>query len=103
MAQIVKSERGYWVGKELYKGEQYISFDAVRFHHPIEKIVVVSIDELAADILKHFSISVLQQTPKHVINTLASELCNSEIGMVYLLDYRAPFGVRKIIDAPCYA
>lgn len=100
MAQIVKSENGYWVGKELYKGEQYISFDDKRAFHPIEKIVVVDRHVITNDILQHFGVRVLPDASDEIISVLSKELCHSKNGVCYLLDYRAPFGVRKIIDAP---
>lgn len=100
MAQIVKSEKGYWVGEELYKGEQYISFDDVRFFHPIEKIVTVDYIQFVTDIKEVLSVTLENNTPNKVIKMLSYELCNSEHGMMYVLDWKAPFGVRKVIDAP---
>ena len=100
MAQIVKTESGYWVGKELYPNEQYISFDAVRFRHPNDKIKTVEFEEMAFDLSEKFGVSVSATTPDSVLKALAKELCSDKMGMIYLLDYKASFGVQKVIDAP---
>ena len=100
MAQIVKSVSGYWVGKEIHPNESYISFDKVRFRHPTDKIIEVGFDELAGDILSKLSVLISSKTPDSIIETLAAELCSDKLGMLYLLDGKSPFGVRKVLDAP---
>jgi hypothetical protein len=98
MAQIVKSETGHWVGKEIYPGEQYFSHGEHRYRHPAIKMITVDFDELQADIYKHLQICIYPQTPQTLVKKIATDLCHESIGVIYLLDYKSPFGVRKIID-----
>lgn len=100
MAQIIKSEGGYWIGKEIHPGEQYMSFDKTKYDHPSAKIVPVKIEELHADIALHLGVVVSAQTPDKILRLLADELCHSSIGMIYVIDYKSPFQVRKVVDPP---
>lgn len=99
MAQIVKSETGHWVGKEIYKGEQYFGYySQFRYRHPADKMLIVDFDELQADIYKYLKISIFPQTTKSLVKRLAIDLCSERHGVIYALDYKADFGVRKIVD-----
>jgi len=100
MAQIVKSLTGYWVGKEIQPNTSYISFDSVRFHHPVEKILEVGFDELTTDIQEKMGVLVSKKTPDKILRKIATELCSEDLGMIYLQESGSPFGVRKIIDPP---
>lgn len=99
MAKIVKSEKGYWVGKELYPQEQYISFGETCIKCPIEKIKIINFDQLQSDISTILEVQVSDKTPRKVLDKLTTELCNSEYGMHYCFDYKCRWGVRKIV--PC--
>ena len=100
MAQIVKPENGYWVGKELYPGETHISFDPVRYFHPREKFARPTFDEVRLDISNLFSVEISENTPDEVKRAIFTELCNSKFGMLYVLDYQSPFGIQRVIDPP---
>ncbi len=100
MAQIVKSENGYWVGKELYPGETYISSDPVRYFHPREKFSRPTFDEVRLDISNLFTVEISENTPDEVKRKLFTELCNSKFGMLYVLDHKSPFGIQRVIDPP---
>ncbi len=99
-AQIVKSQEGYWVGKEIHRGESYISFDPVRFYHPVEKITEVDFATLQSDIETLLNVNISESIGKKTLEVLSVELCNSSLGMAYCLDWKSPFGVRKIYDPP---
>lgn len=77
-----------------------MSFDEVIFRPPTEKLETVAFHELAKDIDTHMSIQICMSTNERIVTMLARELCNDELGMLYALDYTAPFGVRKVIDPP---
>ena len=99
MAQIVKSETGHWVGKEIYQGEQYFGhYSQFRYRHSADKMITVDFDELQADINKYLQISVFPQTPKDLVKKLAKDLCSERHGVIYVIDYKSDFGVRKIVD-----
>ena len=98
MAQIVKSETGHWVGKEIYPGQQYFADGKFRYRHPAIKMLTVDFNELQADIHKHLKIDVCDQSPEFLVKKIAISLCHERHGIVYVLDHRSPFGVRKIID-----
>jgi hypothetical protein len=95
-AQIVISTQGYWVGKELYPGERYISSDPKRYYHPLSQVVVPDYDTLFDDIERIFKVKVAGETPVWIFKKIAYELCNSSIGIEYCYDEKAPFRVRKI-------
>ena len=101
-AQIVISTNGFWVGKELYEGERYISFDPIRKFLPIEDVRTVTIETIISDIEQNLKIKTTQETPDSVIRDLAQKLCSEKFGMLYCFDYRAPFGVRKIFNPPTF-
>ncbi len=100
MARIVKSQDGFWVGKELYKAERYISFDNTIFSHPRKQVVKVSWQELTDDILQILHVQVLTTASDATLQKIALELCRADIGCFYCSDWQAPYGVRKILNAP---
>jgi hypothetical protein len=95
MAKIVKSEMGYWVGKELYPYEQYISFNETCITCPIEKLKIVSFEQLQKDIKKILHIKVSKETPIVVMDMITMELSNSRYGLQYIYDHKCIWKVRK--------
>jgi len=100
MARIVASTNSLWVGKELYPGEKYISFDKTVFNHPTSKIVVPTLSELRNDIADVLAVQITENTRDEVISLLALQLCHTRYGCIYCSDWKAPNGVRKVLDAP---
>jgi len=100
MPKIVLSLEGYWVGKELYEGDGYISFDEVCHNVSIKRVAVVSMEEILFDIQEHMRISASEHSDMDILKTLAHELCNhSKYDMIYCIDRKAPLGVRKILPS----
>ena len=96
MAKIVKSTNGYWIGKELTKGSEYMTTDSY-VSVDTKKVVKVAVVDLFMDISEHLKIKVTIDTPPELVSKIAKELCHSKLGMIYCIDSDSRFGVRKII------
>jgi hypothetical protein len=96
MAKIVKSTNGYWIGKELTKGSEYMTTDSY-VTVDTKKVVKVAVVDLFMDIEKYLKVKVNIDTPQELLKNIAKELCHSRLGMIYCIDIDSRFGVRKII------
>ena len=97
MAKIVKSEKGYWVGKELYPQEQYYGSGTETILYPTEKLKIATFEQLQRDVEEILRIKISEETPRAITDLVITELCNSEYGMHYIYDYKCLWGVRKVI------
>jgi hypothetical protein len=102
MAQIVLSvDETTWVGKELYPGEQYYSFDKIRFNVKLEDIVLEpDFHSLQNDIYNYTKVNISKDTPNNVIKTLCKMLCQPLITnkkVVYFSNLKAKYGVSAYI------
>ena len=96
MAKIVKSQNGYWIGKELTKGSEYMTTDSYVVIDT-KKVVKVAVVDLFMDIEKYLNIKVNIDTSQELLKKIAKELAHSKLGMIYCIDSDSRFGVRKII------
>lgn len=100
MAAIIVEEHGVWMGKQLYKGQYYMSVGSNKKEIQLEKTPVkVDLPTLEADIEKHLGVKLTFKTKKQTILVLAEELCRTSYGKLYCRDdQETKYGVRKIID-----
>lgn len=95
MAKLIKSDNGYWIGKELKKGSSYSNTDGYT-EIDSKKVKVPKYDELILDIESNLKILFCHNYHPSIVKTLAKELCHFRNGMIYCIDYESKFGVRKI-------
>ena len=103
MPKIVLSiDKTTWVGKELYPGEQYISFDEYKFNvNPSNIILNPELTEVETDIERLLNITITSLTPITIIKLLAKQLCNPEYTnnkCLYFSNYKAMYGVSKCLN-----
>lgn len=96
MPKIVLSTNGKdWVGKELYLGERYISFDDVKFDIPKEDIVLEPTEQQLIDSISQlFKIQITPKSPifKEIVNLLTNQTYTNGMCM-YFSNWKAKYGV----------
>jgi len=100
MAKIALSEEGYWLGKELYKGQKYMSRGNTYFNHSKKDVLKVTISDLSQDIERMLNVTISLNTNDNLVKLLARELCHKKYGCKYCIDPKAKFGVQKIVNPP---
>ena len=103
MPQIVLSvDKTTWVGKALYSGEQYISFDDYRFNVNSSDIILEpDQQQITADIERLFNITIYSTINLEIYKMLARQLCNpnhTNGQCLYFSNYKATFGISKCLD-----
>lgn len=96
MPQIVLSSDGSsWIGKELYPGEIYMSFDAVKFDVPKEDIILEPTEQQLIDSIKQlFKVDINIESPifKKIVELLAEQQYTNGMCM-YFLNWKSKYGV----------
>lgn len=98
MAKLTKSDNGYWIGHEMTNGSSYSTTDSY-VELPRKQVKIATTDQIKEDIEKYLNVTVGQNCHATTFKVLARELCNSKWGMIYCIDYRANYGVRKIFQS----
>ena len=95
MAKLIKSDNGYWIGKELTKNSSYSTTDEyVEINS--KEIKTPTSDEIKLDIGMYLNVVILDSCSFLTFKILAKELCHNRLGMIYCIDLDAKYGVRKI-------
>jgi hypothetical protein len=97
MPKIIK-ENGYWAGKALKKGSEYMAVGCAYVELPDSSVIKPSRNELVLDIQEFLHVEIGVYCKIEIIRVIARELCNERIGTRYCIDTFSQYGVRKIIQ-----
>ena len=100
MPTIIVEEHGFWMGKQLYKGQYYMSVGGNSQQIELKQTPVkVDLETLSQDIEKVLGVKIGFKTKNQTILVLAEELCRTSNGKHYCRDdEERKYGVRKIIQ-----
>ena len=97
---VLSTDKTTWIGFELYPGNQYISFDEVKFTIPQSDIILEpTADQICDDLLMLFDVNVL--TSNVIFKELCYLLCEQRYTggqCIYFKNYNAKYGVSKCLN-----
>ena len=97
---VLSTDKTTWVGFELYPGDQYISFDDVRFEIPKSDIILEPTSfDLSQDIETYLKIEAYSYSP--VFKKICRMLCEQKYTngqCIYFTNSQAEFGVSKCLN-----